>query len=102
MLIDPDLQTTGLWKDSEDRRVCKMAVRWGICSAGKISHDFVVGLKSDGDRSKQHEVAAVAARSYESAEKFAKTHSIPKIYGSYKQLAEDPDVSLVAEAHIPS
>ena len=23
-----------------------MATRWGICSAGKISHDFTVALKS--------------------------------------------------------
>lgn len=69
-----------------------MAVRWGICSAGKISHDFVVGLKS-GENSKQHAVTAVAARSSESAAKFAETHSIPKFYGSYEQLAEDPDVS---------
>ncbi len=72
-----------------------MAVRWGICSAGKISHDFVVGLKS-GENSQNHVVAAVAARSRESAAKFAETHGISKVYGSYDQLAEDPDVSWVS------
>ena len=68
-----------------------MALRWGICSAAKASNDFVVGLKS-GDNKAKHSVAAIAARSLESAAKFAETHSIPKAYGSYEQLAQDPDV----------
>jgi predicted dehydrogenase len=42
-----------------------MALRWGICSAGKISHDFVVGLKSLPET--EHQVVAVAARSLDSA-----------------------------------
>ena len=33
-----------------------MALRWGICSAGKISHDFVVGLKTLPETS--HKVVA--------------------------------------------
>ena len=67
-----------------------MALRWGICSAGKISHDFVVGLKTLPVT--EHQVVAVAARSLESASKFAKTHSIPRHYGSYQELANDTEV----------
>ena len=67
-----------------------MALRWGICSAGKISHDFVVGLKSLPET--EHQVVAVAARSLDSASKFAKTHSIPRHYGSYQELANDKEV----------
>ena len=67
-----------------------MAVRWGILSAGKISHDFVVGLKSLPET--EHQVVAVAARSLESASKFAETHSIPRHYGSYQELADDAEV----------
>ena len=66
-------------------------IRWGICSAGQISHDFVVGVKALPES--EHRVEAVAARSVEDAAKFAKTHSIPSHYGSYSQLAADKNVS---------
>ena len=67
-------------------------LRWVIYSAGRISHDFVVGLKALPEA--DHQVVVVAARSEESAGKFAKTHSIPRHYGSYSQLAEDAEVSV--------
>ena len=67
-----------------------MAIRWGICSAGNISHDFVVALKSSCVAN--HKVVAVGARSKESAAKFAETHNIPNSYGSYEEVAEDPEV----------
>ncbi len=73
-----------------DSAVGSMALRWGICSAGKISHDFVVGLKSLPET--EHQVVAVAARSLESASKFAKNHTIPRHYGSYQELADDKEV----------
>ena len=79
---------------SKDSLVCiqamSMALRWGICSTGKISHDFVVGLKSLPET--EHQVVAVAARSLDSASKFAKNHSIPRHYGSYQELANDKEV----------
>lgn len=37
-------------------------------------------------------VAAVAARSLENAKEFAQKHSIPRAYGSYEELARDPDI----------
>ncbi|ODM96051.1 Trans-1,2-dihydrobenzene-1,2-diol dehydrogenase [Orchesella cincta] len=68
-------------------------LRWGILSAGKISHDFVVGTYALPVE--EHQVVAVAARSLESAQKFATTHSIPKAYGSYEELVKDPSVDIV-------
>ncbi|XP_055296396.1 trans-1,2-dihydrobenzene-1,2-diol dehydrogenase-like [Sitodiplosis mosellana] len=70
-----------------------MALKWGIASAGKISHDFVnaMGTLSEGI----HHVVAVAARDLDRAEDFAKRFDIPKAYGSYKELAQDPDVEVV-------
>ncbi|XP_068616374.1 trans-1,2-dihydrobenzene-1,2-diol dehydrogenase-like [Brachionichthys hirsutus] len=70
-----------------------MAVKWGVCGAGKISHDFNVALKTlpPGD----HQVVAVAARKLEDAQRFAKKHSIPRAYGSYEELARDPGVDVV-------
>lgn len=65
-------------------------LRWGIYSAGKISHDFVVGVKALPEA--DHQVVAVASRSEEDAAKFAKTHNIPRHYDSYSQLAKDAGV----------
>ncbi|XP_029904381.1 trans-1,2-dihydrobenzene-1,2-diol dehydrogenase [Myripristis murdjan] len=70
-----------------------MATRWGICSAGKISHDFVVALKTLPPE--DHQIVAVAARSLQRAQDFAKKHSIPRAYGSYDELSRDPDVEVV-------
>ncbi|CAL8349790.1 unnamed protein product [Merluccius merluccius] len=70
-----------------------MAARWGICSAGKISHDFTVALKSLPEE--DHQVVAVAARHLEDAQEFAEKHSIPHAYGSYEEMSADPDVDVV-------
>ncbi|KAG7281381.1 hypothetical protein CRUP_020793 [Coryphaenoides rupestris] len=70
-----------------------MATRWGICSAGKISHDFTVALKSLPDS--DHKVVAVAARNLQDAQKFAEKHNIPRAYGSYEELSGDPGVEVV-------
>ncbi|XP_062404694.1 trans-1,2-dihydrobenzene-1,2-diol dehydrogenase-like [Sardina pilchardus] len=68
-----------------------MATRWGICGAGKISHDWNVAMKTLP--AEEHQVVAVAARSLERAQDFAKKHSIPKAYGSYEELAKDPNIA---------
>ncbi|XP_041917825.1 dihydrodiol dehydrogenase, tandem duplicate 1 [Alosa alosa] len=70
-----------------------MATRWGICGAGKISHDWNVAMKTLP--AEEHQVVAVAARSLERAQDFAKKHSIPKAYGSYEELAKDPNIDIV-------
>ncbi|XP_056134267.1 trans-1,2-dihydrobenzene-1,2-diol dehydrogenase [Lampris incognitus] len=70
-----------------------MATRWGICSAGKISNDFTVALRTlpPGD----HQIVAVAARKLQDAQAFAKKHNIPRAYGGYDELSRDPDVEVV-------
>jgi len=69
-----------------------MALRWGIISAGKISQDFVnaMGTLKEGD----HQVVAVAARDLNSAKDFAKRFGVQKAYGSYLELAKDPNVEV--------
>ncbi|XP_053975738.1 trans-1,2-dihydrobenzene-1,2-diol dehydrogenase-like isoform X2 [Hylaeus volcanicus] len=70
-----------------------MATKWGIASAGKISHDFVTALgtlpQSD------HVVVAVAARELSRAQAFADLHKIRKAYDSYAKLAQDKDIDVV-------
>ncbi|KAM9765601.1 trans-1,2-dihydrobenzene-1,2-diol dehydrogenase-like [Menidia menidia] len=70
-----------------------MATRWGVCSAGRISHDFSVALKTLPVE--DHQVLAVAARKLEDAQEFAQKHSISRSYGSYEELARDPDIDVV-------
>uniref|UniRef100_A0A8C1NRT7 Trans-1,2-dihydrobenzene-1,2-diol dehydrogenase n=2 Tax=Cyprinus carpio TaxID=7962 RepID=A0A8C1NRT7_CYPCA len=70
-----------------------MVIRWGICSAGKISHDFTVALKTL--RAEDHQVVAVAARDLKHAQEFAQRHSVPRAYGSYEDLAKDPEIDVV-------
>lgn len=70
-----------------------MALKWGIASAGKISHDFVnaIGTLSDNE----HQVVAVAARDLIRANEFAERFCIRNAYGSYEELAKDPVVEIV-------
>ncbi|XP_065214119.1 trans-1,2-dihydrobenzene-1,2-diol dehydrogenase-like [Planococcus citri] len=69
-----------------------MALKWGIVSAGQISNDFAAALTLASEN--EHQIVAVAARSKQRAEEFAKKFNIPRAYGSYKELAEDPDVDV--------
>lgn len=70
-----------------------MALKWGIASVGKISHDFVnaLGTLSDND----HKVVAVAARDLTRAKQFAEQFGVANAYEGYKRLAEDPEVEVV-------
>ncbi|XP_019935572.1 trans-1,2-dihydrobenzene-1,2-diol dehydrogenase [Paralichthys olivaceus] len=70
-----------------------MATRWGICSSGRISNDFTVALRTLS--AEDHQVVAVAARRLEDAQEFAKKHSVSRAYGSYEELARDPDIDVV-------
>ncbi|GAB1292077.1 Trans-1,2-dihydrobenzene-1,2-diol dehydrogenase [Apodemus speciosus] len=76
-----------------------MALRWGIVSAGLIASDFTTMLSFLPPS--EHQVVAVAARDLNRAEEFARKHNIPKAYGSYEELAKDPNVEVayVATQH---
>lgn len=67
-------------------------LRWGIASAGKISHDFVAAVQSLP--ASQHIVIAVAARELSRASDFAKSHGIGKAYDDYAKLALDEDIGI--------
>lgn len=65
-------------------------LRWGILATGGIAHSFTRDLKLNG-----FDVRAVGSRSQESADAFAAEFDIPTAYGSYEQLAADPDVDVI-------
>lgn len=63
----------------------------GILGAGSIAHKMAATVSSmEGT-----EIYAVASRSYEKAEAFAKQYQIPKACADYRQMAADPSVDLV-------
>ncbi|GIY49183.1 trans-1,2-dihydrobenzene-1,2-diol dehydrogenase [Caerostris darwini] len=81
--------------------ITTMATKWGVVSAGKISHDFVTAVQSIQEKG-LHEFVAVAARNVASANEFAQSHGIQKAYGSYEALAQDPDIEVVYVGTIAS
>ncbi|MGX7131178.1 MULTISPECIES: Gfo/Idh/MocA family protein [Enterococcus] len=68
-----------------------MSIRYGIVSTARIVPRFVAGVKE----SREGEVAAIAARELERAEKMAKELEIPTAYGSYEELFQDSTIDIV-------
>jgi predicted dehydrogenase len=66
-------------------------LRWGVMAPGEIAGDFTATVLANTDQ----QITAVASRSHERAAAFAQHHHIPKAYGSYDQLAADPDIDIV-------
>ena len=66
-------------------------LKWGIISASAIASDWIKSLQDVPGAS----VVAIAARDAERARIYAEAHGIPKSYGSYDELCNDPDVDIV-------
>lgn len=66
-------------------------IKWGIIGTGMISSTFATALNSMEDS----EIVAVASRSKEKAGEFADRFHIGKAYGSYEELAKDPEIEVV-------
>jgi len=69
----------------------KKNYRWGIIAPGKMAAKFTAGLKL----LENAELYAVASRDAGRAEKFAADRGFSKSYGSYRELAEDPELEIV-------
>lgn len=78
----PDLFTPGAGEP---------ALRWGVLAPGKIAGSFVGAMH----RHTAQRVVAVASRSLERAELFAREHRADTAYGSYTELVADPAVDVV-------
>jgi len=66
-------------------------VRWGILSTARINRALVPPLRD----SPLSELVAVASRTHERADAYAREQSIPRAYGSYDELLDDADVEAV-------
>ena len=68
-----------------------MGMRLGIVSTADINRKVIPGAHA----SDKIELVAVASRDQQRAEEYAKTWEIPRAYGSYDALLEDPEVDAV-------
>lgn len=66
-------------------------VRWGIAGPGSIANRFAEGVRLTDEG----HILAVASRSNERAKEFADRFGVPRWYGSYSDLARDPDVDAI-------
>ncbi|HEY3503100.1 MAG TPA: Gfo/Idh/MocA family oxidoreductase [Actinocatenispora sp.] len=66
-------------------------IRWGVLATGGIAATFTEDLLTMPDA----ELVAVGSRTPESAGRFAERYGIPRAYGSWRELADDPDVDIV-------
>ncbi|MDP5105548.1 MAG: Gfo/Idh/MocA family oxidoreductase [Polaribacter sp.] len=66
-------------------------IRWGIIGLGNIAHKFATDLATIEDA----ELVAVASRSQEKSDEFAKKYNSKKAYNSYLDLAKDADIDAV-------
>ncbi len=67
-------------------------VRWGVISTARIGVQKVIPAMQRGEYS---EVIAIASRDLNKAQKAAQQLGIPRAYGSYEALFEDPDVDAI-------
>jgi predicted dehydrogenase len=79
-------------------------IRWGVLGPGQIARTFANDLAL---LTGEAELAAVGSRSFERAERFAQELGFARTYGSYEELAADPEVDVIYVAtphndHFPS
>lgn len=66
-------------------------LNWGLLSTARINRALIPPLQV----SKRNHLLAVASRSQESAEKYAREWKISKAYGSYEALLADPEIDVI-------
>ncbi|UKM63700.1 Gfo/Idh/MocA family oxidoreductase [Flavobacteriaceae bacterium GSB9] len=66
-------------------------IKWGIIGLGRIANSFATDLATISDA----ELYAVASRSQNKADDFAKKHNAKKAYNSYEALANDNNIDAV-------
>ena len=66
-------------------------LRWGLLSTANINKALIGPLNT----SKRCQLLAVASRSQEKADEYARQHKIERAYGTYAALLQDPSVDVI-------
>jgi D-xylose 1-dehydrogenase (NADP+, D-xylono-1,5-lactone-forming) len=69
----------------------KNHLNWGILGLASIAPAMAKAVEA----SERSSVLAAASRDLAKADSFAKAHDIPRAYGSYEELIDDPDIDVV-------
>lgn len=72
--------------------------RWGVAGPGVIARRFARGMRQIPDG----EIVAVGSRDRARADSYGDEVGVPRRYGSYVELAEDPEVDIVYVATTPA
>ncbi|OTP12077.1 oxidoreductase NAD-binding Rossmann fold protein [Enterococcus sp. 10A9_DIV0425] len=64
--------------------------QWGIVGLGSIAHEFAENFSQETS-----ELAAVASRTLEKAQTFAKHYGIKKAYGNYTDMLQDETIDII-------
>ena len=67
-------------------------VKWGIISTALIGTEKVIPAMQRGEYC---EIAAISSRNLEAAQREANNLGIPRAYGSYQELLDDPEIQAV-------
>jgi len=71
--------------------VSERILNWGLLSTAKINRAVIAPLRS----SKRNRLRAVASRSTDTAEAYAKQWEIERAFGSYEALLADPEIDVI-------
>ena len=66
-------------------------LHWGLLSTARINRALIPPLRA----SKRNQLFAVASRSQDSAEKYAREWKIPRAHRSYEALLADPEIDVI-------
>src|SRR5688572_2836710 len=66
-------------------------LQWGLLSTARINRALITPLRA----SKRNQLAAVASRTQDSADNYAREWKIPRTYGSYEALLADPEIDVI-------
>lgn len=66
-------------------------LNWGLLSTARINRALITPLRA----SQRNQLLAVASRTQESADAYAREKDIPRAYGSYEAMLADPEIDVV-------
>jgi len=77
--------------DMENKTNPTAPLKWGLISTARINRALIKPLR-DSDR---NELVAVASRTQETADQYAAEWEIPRAFGSYQAMLDDPGIDVV-------
>ena len=66
-------------------------LQWGLLPTARINQALIPPLRA----SQRNQLAAVASRTQQSADKYAREQKIPRAHGSYEALLTDPEIDVI-------